>query len=90
LRGTEPTSSAQSAPLKPSSRSAVATISLQQRERAVVEFHHHAVERRQCRLDLDHPQVDRLVGAEYRTRCDAEQKCITNLAGSAGNGYGDR
>ena len=62
LRGTEPTRSAQSTPLNPSSREAVATDALEQGEGAVLELHDHPAERRQRRLDLDQVEDDGLVG----------------------------
>ena len=43
--GTLPTSSAQFTPRNPSSRSAVATMPLSSGKRAVLEFHHHAIQR---------------------------------------------
>ena len=86
LRGTLPTSSAQFTPRKPSSRLAVATTPLSSGKRAVVQFHHHALERRQGRLDFDEVQDDRLVRPEHRAGGDAEQEGITDLAGGAGDG----
>lgn len=47
---------------------------LEQRERAVLEFHDHAVERFQRRLDLDEMKNDGLRGAEHRAGRDAEQE----------------
>ena len=60
---------------------------LQQRERAVVEFHHHALERllRFLVRDLEQLQDDRLVLAEHFAAGDAEQEAIADLAGCAGD-----
>ncbi|CKQ80443.1 Uncharacterised protein [Mycobacterium tuberculosis] len=58
----------------------------QQRESAVVEFHHHTLERLQCRLDLEQPQLDRTVRAQQRAAGQAEQQAVADLAGGAGNG----
>jgi hypothetical protein len=61
----------------------------QQRERAVVDFHHHALERLLGLLVVDFQQLqdDRLVLAQHVAVGDAEQQGIADLAGCAGNGY---
>ena len=59
--------------------------SLEQRESAVVEFHHHAAEGLECGFDFDQVENDRLSGSEHRARGDAEQEGVTNLTGSAGH-----
>ena len=61
----------------------------EQRESAVVELHHHALERGHAGLDFDQAEVHRLVGAEERAGSDAEQEGIADLAGGAGHGDGD-
>jgi hypothetical protein len=57
----------------------------EQRERAVIELHHHAAERGQRRLDFDEMQDDGLVRTEHRAGRDAEQEGITDLTGGTGN-----
>ena len=57
----------------------------EQRERAVVELHDHALEGLHARLDLEQAEDDRLVGAEEGSRGDAEEERITDLAGGAGD-----
>ena len=85
LRGTLPTSNAQLTPRNPSSRSGGRHDALEQRERAILQFHDHALERGQRRLDFDQVQDDGLVRAEHRARGDAKQERITDLAGGAGD-----
>ena len=58
---------------------------LEQRKRAIVQFHHHAVERGQRGFNFDQMQNDGLVRAEHRAGGDAEQEGITDLAGGAGD-----
>ena len=58
---------------------------VQQRERAVLELHHDAVQRAERGRDLEHRQDDRLVGAEQITACDAEDEAVTDLTGGAGH-----
>jgi hypothetical protein len=62
---------------------------VQQRERAVVELHHHALQRRQRRRDLQQMQVHGLVIAQQMTRGNAEGEGIADLAGGAGDRHGD-
>ena len=59
----------------------------EQREGAVVELHHHALQRLLRLLvgDLEQLQDDRLVLAEHLARGDAEQQGIADLAGGAGD-----
>ena len=58
----------------------------EQRERAVVELHLHAVERAEGRRDLEQVQVDRLVGTEHLARGHSEGKRVADLARGAGDG----
>ena len=58
----------------------------QQRERAVVEFHHDTLERLERGLDLEQTQLDRAVGPQQRAAGQAEQQAVADLAGSAGDG----
>ncbi len=58
----------------------------QQREGAVVEFHHHALERLQRGLDLEQTQLDRAVRAQQRATGQAEQQAVADLAGGTGDG----
>ncbi|MCY1544025.1 hypothetical protein D9M68_798770 [compost metagenome] len=64
----------------------------QQREGAVVEFHHHALERLLGLLvgDFEQLQDDRLVFAEHFAGSDTEQQGVTDLTGGTGNGNADR
>ena len=62
----------------------------EQREGAVVELHPHALERAERRRDLEQLQGDRGVRAEHRTRGDAEQQAVADLAGGPGDGDTDR
>ena len=59
-------------------------------ECAVVELHHHALHRRARRRDLEQIQVDRLVGAQHLTRCDAKGERITDVTRGARDGDSDR
>ncbi len=61
----------------------------QGREGAVVELHHHALQRGQRRGDLEQVQDHRLIGAEHVAGGDAEQQGVTDLAGGAGDGNTD-
>ena len=59
----------------------------EQREGAVLELHHHALQRL-LRLfvgNLEQLQDDRLVLAEHLARCDAKEQGVADLAGSAGD-----
>ena len=60
----------------------------EQREGAVVELHHHALERLLRLLvgDLEQLQDDRLVLAEHLAGRDAKQQGVADLAGGAGDG----
>ena len=58
--------------------------------RAVLELHHHALERLHRGLDLEQPQHDRLVGAEQLARRDAVDERVADLAGRAGDGDVER
>ena len=60
----------------------------QQRERAVVELHHHALQRLLRLLvgDLQQLQDHRLVLAEHFAAGDPEQQAVADLAGGAGDG----
>ena len=57
----------------------------EQREGAIFEFHHHALQRGQGGFDLNEMQDDGLIGAEHRAGSDAEKECITDLSGGAGD-----
>jgi hypothetical protein len=61
---------------------------VQQREGAVVELHHHALQRllRLVVGYLEHLQDHRLVGAEHFAGGDAKQQRIADLTGGAGDG----
>ena len=59
---------------------------MQQREGAVLELHHHALERAERRRDFDQVQIDRLIRAEHRAGSDAEEERVTDLAGRSGDG----
>jgi hypothetical protein len=63
----------------------------QQREGAVLQFHHHALERLLRLLvgDLEQLQDDGLVLAQHFARGDAEQQGVADLAGGAGDGDAD-
>ena len=74
LRGIEPTSSAHDVPSNAVLRSAVASMPCEQRVRAVLELHHHALERGHRGLDLEQAQHDGLVGAEQLTARDAVRR----------------
>ena len=64
LRGIEPTSRAHDVPSNAVLQVGGGDRVVEQVVGAVLELHHHAFERRQRRLDLEHAQHDRLVGAE--------------------------
>ena len=59
----------------------------EQRERAVVEFHHHTLEGllRAVNRDFKQLQNNRLVLAEHFARGNAKQQRVTNLTSSTGN-----
>ena len=63
----------------------------QQRERAVLQLHHHALERGLGLLhrQFEHLQDDRLVLAEHLAGGDAEQQGVADLAGGTGDGNAD-
>jgi len=65
---------------------------VQQRKRAIVEFHHHTAERflRLLVGDFQHLQNDRLIFAEHFAAGDSEQQAIADLAGGAGDGNANR
>ncbi len=60
----------------------------QQREGAIVQFHHHALEGllRFFVGDFEQLQDDRLVFAEHFAGGDAEQQGVADLTGGAGDG----
>jgi hypothetical protein len=63
----------------------------QQRERAILELHHDALERR-LRLverELEQLEDDRLVAPEHVARGDAEEQAVADLACGAGDGDAD-
>ena len=86
VRGRAPTSRARFAPSKIGVRVVADLDAGQRRERAVVELHHHALERLERRGDLEQPQLDRGVRAEQVPARDAEQQAVADLAGGAGDG----
>ena len=90
-RGRAPTSSAKSASLNATFGSPCADHAGEQRERAVLELHHHALQRLLRLLvgDLEQLQDDRLVLAEHLAGGDAEQQGVADLAGGAGDGDAD-
>ena len=90
LRGIDPTSRHHDVPSNAVLRSAVASIALEQRVGAVLELHHHALERGHRGLDLEQAQHDGLVGAEQLRRSDAVDERVADLAGGAGDGDVDR
>ena len=63
----------------------------QQREGAVLELHHHALERLLGLLVRDFQQLQDhgLVLAQHFARGDAEQQGVTDLTGGAGDGDAD-
>ena len=61
-------------------------MSLHQGERAVVDLHHHALERLHAGLDLEEAEHHGLVGAEQGARGDPEEEGVADLAGGAGDG----
>ena len=60
----------------------------EERKRAVLDLHHHALERRLRLFDrqLEELQDDRLVLAEHLAGGDPEQQAVADLAGGAGDG----
>ena len=63
---------------------------VQQRERAIVELHDHALQRRQRRRDLEQVQVDRLIRSQQMARGNAKGKGIADLASGTGDRDGQR
>jgi hypothetical protein len=59
---------------------------VQRLERAVVELHGYAVERTECRRDLEQLQDDRLVRSEELSGSDAKGQLITDLTRGARDG----
>ena len=55
----------------------------EQRKCAIVQFHHHAIQRAERSGNLNQMQCERLVRPEHLSRGDAKQKRVTNLSGSA-------
>ena len=60
------------------------------RECTVLDFHHHALQRAERRGDLEQMQVHGLIGSQHLAGRNAKCECIADLAGSAGDGNGDR
>ena len=58
---------------------------VEQRKGAVIQFHHHALQRSHAGFDLDEPQIHRLVRTKNKTGCDAKKKRVADLASSAGD-----
>ena len=86
LRGIEPTSSAHDAAVERGLEVGGRLDADEQRVRAVLELHHHALERGQCGLDLEQPQHHRLVGTEQLTAGDPVDERVADLARGAGDG----
>jgi hypothetical protein len=63
--------------------------SIERREGAVVQFHHHALNRRAGRRDLQQIQVDRLIGTQHLTRGHPECERVADISGCAGDGDSD-
>ena len=57
------------------------------REGAVVEFHHHTLQRRQGGRDFEQVQVDRLIGTEHGAGGHTEGEGIADLTGGTGDRY---
>ena len=85
LRGTLPTSSAQFTSAKSFIEIGGGDDVFQERERAIIQFHDHALERLEAGWNFDQVQRDRLVRAKHRARSDAENERITNLSGRSGD-----
>ena len=60
---------------------------LHQREGAVLELHHHALQLLQAGGDFEELQNHGLISTQHLTSCNAEQKGIGNVAGGAGHGH---
>ena len=88
-RGRAPTSMAKLQSLKAAAASLRRRHFVQRREGAVVQLHHHALYRRARRRDLQQIQVDRLIGAEHLTGCDAKRERIADISGRARDGDSD-
>ena len=82
----DPTSSAHDAPSNAVLRSAVASMPCEQRVGAVLQLHHHALERGERGLDLEQAQHDGLIRAEELTGRDAVDERVADLARGAGDG----
>jgi hypothetical protein len=63
--------------------------SVESREGAVIQFHHHALYRRRRRGNLQQIQVDRLIGAQHLARSDPKRERITDVSGRARDGDSD-
>ena len=86
LRGIEPTSSTHDVPVERGLGVGGGLDADEQRVGAVLQLHHHALERRQRGLDLEQAQHHRLVGAEELTARDAVDERVADLARGAGDG----
>ena len=89
LRGTAPTRSAQLAPRNASSVSAVHTIDSSSGNAQSSSSICTPVERRERRLELEEPEVDRGVVSEGLPGGDPEEQRVADLSGGAGDGHGD-
>ena len=58
---------------------------LEQRKRAIVQFHDDALERAERGRNFDQMKYERLIRSEHRAGGDAKQERVTNLAGGAGD-----
>jgi hypothetical protein len=61
----------------------------EQREGAIIEFHHNAAESGEGGLDFDEVENYRLIRAEHGTGGDAKEQRIADLASGAGDGDTD-
>jgi hypothetical protein len=62
----------------------------EQGERAVVEFHHHALARGLRLRQVEQLQIYRLVLAQHFAAGDAEQQAVADLPGGTGHGDSNR
>ena len=85
-RGRAPTSSATWQSLERDFRVVGRDDTVERRERAIVEFHHDALQRPQRRGDFEQMQVDGLIGAQHLTGGDAKGERVADLAGGSGDG----
>ena len=87
VRGREPTSRAHVGTLEGGLGLVGLHDAVQQRERAVLELHGHALQGAEGGRDLEQLELDRGVRAEQVAVRDAEEEAVADLAGSAGDGH---